>query len=106
MKSFLTVLAMCVFGAGSAAGQTLGNLSAANGQPAMFAMQDHPQHAIVTEMAHEEDLLEHSNITYARGERPLWEVMQETPTTPLGDMARALKHEHANAKKALLIWKN
>lgn len=106
MKTILTLFALCILGVGSAAGQTFANLSPANGQPAMFAMPDHPEHASQAGMAVEQDLLEHSTITYARGERPLWEVMQEAPSTPLGDLARALKHEHANAKKALLIWKN
>ena len=105
LKTLLAVFAMCVLGTVSASGQSLG-LAAANGQPSMIQMPEHPQQASQTGMAQERDILEHSTILYARGERPLWEVMPETPTTPLGDLARVLRQAHANVPKAIVVWKN
>lgn len=52
-------------------------------------------------MGHEQSLSEMSTYSYAQGERPLWEVAPvKQPEVPLGDIARALRHEHLKAKKA------
>ena len=54
-------------------------------------------------MALEQNLLENASYSYARGERPLWEVQPLAHQVPLGDIARALKKEHETAKKADFI---
>lgn len=106
MKTVLVVVAICIGSSIGTAGQTIATMSALSAQPQMLSMQEHPLHASQTPLAQDQDLLEHSTILYERGERPLWEVMQERPTTPLGDIARALRQEHANSPKAVFIWKN
>ena len=80
-------------------GQTLnGRLLSA--EPQIFVMPDHPQHASQTGLAQEQDLREHSAITYAQGERPTWELMALPPFVPIADLARILRDEH-EGKKAL-----
>jgi len=108
MKRLLFVsLVMCIFCAVNAAGQgVVGVLSA---EPQVFEVPSHPAQAAQHEMGLERDLMQSSSTTYDRGEKPLWEVMQEapaTPPTPLGDAARAARKEHAMAKKAVVLWTN
>ncbi len=66
----------------------------------------HPERAYQQSMASEQVLLEQSSYTSAKGETPLWEVAPPSQKVPLGDVARALKQEHATAKKAEIVWEN
>jgi len=66
---------------------------------------DHVQHAAQHDMATSQNLLEHSDYSYAKGERPLWEFGPVgPPPVPLGDLARAARKEHTLDKKAQIIW--
>jgi hypothetical protein len=106
MKVLFSLVALGIFCGTPAFGQSFVS-SAANGQAQMLTMAGNPQHAAQTEMAEPHDLLERSRNTWAQGELPLWEVMPEkTPGPPLGDVARALRNEHATAQKATKIWTN
>lgn len=58
-------------------------------------MMDHTQHASPHAMAAENTLLETSTYSYAKGEVPLADLGSITYETPLGDVARAYKKEHA-----------
>ncbi len=104
MKNGFFLLLVCVFCAVGASGQTVGYTLSA--EPQALRMPEHPQHASQTELAQEQDLREHSAITYARGERPLWELMPAPAFVPIADVARILRYEHARAKKALIRWRN
>jgi hypothetical protein len=67
----------------------------------MLVMADHPQYAEQHDMAPEHNLLVSSSYTYAKGERPLSDFGDSPlPTEPLGDVARALRKEHAASKKS------
>ena len=104
----MLLLGLCVFCTASAVGQTNGG-TVMNSEVQMFEIPDHPQEASRHEMKQERDLLERSSSLSAQGERPLWEVMQEmpaSPVTPLGDLARALRNEHTAARKAIIVWNN
>ncbi|SRR6266498_1163053 len=105
MKTFLFLFVVCIFCAVGAVGQVAGGYTI-SAQPQVFAMPDHPMRASETAMGQEHNLLGSVQSTYAQGERPAWEVMQSAPVTPLGDTARALKAEHATAKKAQIVWSN
>ena len=105
MKTFFSLVVVCLFCGAPAFGQYIGS-SPVNAQPQMLVIADHPQHASETGMAQGHDLMEHSGSTSARGERPVWEFMINKPVTPLGDTARALRKEHETAKKATKIWTN
>ena len=66
----------------------------------------HPQHASEKSIALEQSLLSNSTYSYARGERPLWEVASVVKATPLGDTARDLTKEHLAAKKASKVFES
>ena len=105
MKTLFFLVILCVF-CGAALGQSI-STSAANSQAQMLTMPENPLHAAQTALAQPQDLRERSTVTWAPGERPLWEVAPEkAPEKPLGDVARALKQEHGAAKKAAKIWIN
>ena len=109
MKSFsILVLATCIFCAVGAFGQA--NFGTAlSGPEEGFQMPDHPQVAERHGMGREVNLLEGSQNMSDRGEIPLWEAMEmmpPKPVTPLGDLARAIRKEHALAPKAVMVWNN
>lgn len=97
-----TLLVMFLICATAAFSQTASILpSQAN--PTLFP--EHVQHASQHDMATTQNLLEHSDYSYAQGERPLWEFGPVgPPPVPLGDLARAARKEHAFDKKAQIIW--
>ena len=99
MKSCFFLFCSCILFSMAASGQAIGNY--VNAQPQMFVMPDHPQHASQTELAPEQDLRERSVITFAQGERPLWECMPEPAFVPIADVARTLRSQHARAKKVV-----
>jgi hypothetical protein len=75
-------------------------------QPQVFTIADHPQHAFQAPLAPDQDLREQSSITSARGERPLWEFMPPPPFVPIADIARLIRNEHAQARKAVKVLNN
>jgi hypothetical protein len=78
-----------------------------SGQAQMLQIPDHPQHADQHALATEHSLLGSNSITYASGERPLWDFApapQAQTTTPLGDVARAFRKEKLAIKKAEIIF--
>ncbi len=100
------VLLFCVLCATAAFGQYSAGVSVLNSQPQMLVMAGHPERAAQHEMGSEQRILEGHVFVAAQGEIPLWEVAPKVVVTPLGDTARALRQEHAAAKKALLVWEN
>lgn len=96
----ITCFVLCVLCATAALGQSGAGGSALSSEPVVFRISGHAKHASQTAMAPEQDLLQKSTYLYARGERPLWEVMPDQVAMPLGDVARLLRQEHATAKKA------
>jgi len=104
-----TVLALCFLCARVALGQASASAAGAGGissQVSAFEFQSHEAVAAQHSMGAERNLLESSPITYAQGERPLWEVAPVSHPTPLGDSARLLRQKHASAKKAEFVWSN
>jgi hypothetical protein len=99
-------LLFCGLCATTAFGQNIGAASAVlNAEPVPLTVPSHPQHATEKPMLVEQSLLG-SNYTYAKGERPLWEVAPKKVEVPLGDVARALRKEHAVAKKSATVVEN
>jgi hypothetical protein len=97
MKTSIFVL--CLFCAVTAFGQQ-GTVLNPNVQP--FSPPSHPQHASQHEMGQETSLLSTSSYSWAKGEVPLADLASPMYYTPLGDIARAYREEHANAPKAVL----
>jgi hypothetical protein len=94
MKTTIFALCvLCLLCATSAFGQNAPILS---NTPQVTQMYEHPQHAEVHAMAQESTLLGPNPYTYARGEQPLSEYGSSPAyETPLGDVARAYRKEHA-----------
>jgi hypothetical protein len=92
----------CILCAHAAVAQTAGVLS---NTPAPIQMVDHPLHAAEHEMRMETSLLSAvSPYSYAQGEVPLADLGSLIYETPLGDLARACKIEHANDPKAIKVF--
>jgi hypothetical protein len=99
MKTTLVVL--FILCAAAAFGQTAPVLS---NQVQMVVIPEHNAHAELHDMASEHPLVGGSAYTYAQGEVPLWEFGHMLPPpTPLGDIARAYRHEKQAARKAEII---
>jgi len=106
----MTWLVLCLACATAAFGQSVAGgstgLAAVSSEPQPIQMMTHPQHAAEKPMASEQSLLGNSTYSYARGERPLWEVAPVVKVTPLGDSARDLRKEHLAVKKASKVFEN
>jgi hypothetical protein len=88
----------------SAAFAQLGSLGGPIDEPLQTA--DHTRHAEQHDMARPQNILEHSEYAYERGERPLWEFGAGPAPRPLGDVAREFRKQRALLRKADIIWEN
>ena len=101
MKTALLILSVCILASTAAVAQQTVSASPLNPQPIITQFDSHPNRATQTPLAKTENLSEQSDYVYAQGERPLWEVHVPVPLeTPLGDVARMWRKEHALTKKA------
>jgi hypothetical protein len=66
-----------------------------NSNPQPIVIIDHPQHASQHAMAQETSLFDSPAYSYVKGEVPLYELGSIEYETPLGDVARAFRKEHA-----------
>jgi len=101
-----TIYTLCflgIFCVTSAFGQ---NAPVLTNVPQPLQMSDHPQHATEHSMAKESTLLSASAYGYAQGEVPLAELGSIEYQTPLGDVARAYRKEHASVAKAAKVSEN
>ena len=98
----ITLFTLFLLVTGSAFGQAAGVISS---EAHMTQIPDHPQHAEQHALACEHSLVGGGAITYAQGERPLWEFgpAAPQPPTPLGDVARAARKEKLAVKKAEIV---
>ncbi len=92
---------LCFFCASAAFAQTSAPVLTNAPQP--LAMAEHIEHASEHPLAHESSLLSSSSYTYAQGEQPLAQFGTLPYETPLGDIARAYRKEHATAVKAVIV---
>lgn len=98
-----TLLALCVLCASQAFGQYASVLS---NEVQKIEVPSHEQRAEQKDMGLERSLLIPSYGAHEHGVRPLWELAPVKVETPLGDSARMLKKQHANARKADIVWEN
>jgi hypothetical protein len=96
------VFFFCLFCASASFAQA-GSLS---NEATPLVMADHSRHAEQHDMARPQNILEHSDFSYEKGERPLWEFGPVSTSVPLGDVARTYRKQHALVKKADIIWEN
>jgi len=100
MKITLSILFFLV--TASAFGQAV---SAISSEAHMTQMPDHPQHAEQHALACEHSLVGGGSVSYAQGERPLWEFGPDSqePPASLGDVARVVRKEKLAVKKAEIV---
>jgi hypothetical protein len=103
MKKLIVVVGFCILCAGAAFAQTA---SALSNNPQPLVVTDHPQRAITHAMAQDDNLRGTSAYSVEHGEQPLWEFPSDKHETPLGDVARAYRREHAVDKKAVIVMEN
>ncbi|MFZ0540419.1 MAG: hypothetical protein WBQ87_14790 [Candidatus Sulfotelmatobacter sp.] len=96
-----TIIVFCLLCATAAFGQ---NGPILNNNATPVVMTEHPQRASEHALAPETSLLSGmSPYTYAKGEVPLAELGSLPCETPLGDVARAYRKEHAEVPKATIV---
>jgi hypothetical protein len=101
MKITLFTLFVLV-AATTAFGQAVSSISS---EAHMTVVPDHPQHAELHALADEHALVGGGSITYAQGERPLWEFGSSVPApAPLGDVARAVRRDKLSVRKAEIVF--
>jgi hypothetical protein len=94
----LTLIAFCLFCATTAFSQSASILS---NDPQPITMSEHAGHASQHDLAAPQSILADSSYSYAEGERPISEFTTPLPRpTPLGDIARAYRKQHASVPKA------
>jgi len=94
----ITLFTLFLLVTSTAFGQAIGAVSS---EAHMTQIPDHPQHAEQHALACEHSLVGGGSVSYAQGERPLWEFGQDAQlATPLGDVARAARKEKSALKKA------
>ena len=105
MKTLL--LAFCLLATTSLLAQSTAGVAALSSEPVVVQFTNHYGHAIQQNMAEHQNIMEESAPVSAQGVRPLWEVAPKPVTAvPLGDVARMLKKEKLDAKKATIVWEN
>ncbi len=95
------VLGVLVLCASASFGQsvTAGTLSAT---PQIYSFEGHPEHAMRTPLAQEQQINGGETVVSAVGERPLWEVATIVHERPLGDVAREFRAQRLLSKKAVM----
>src|ERR1700722_4442819 len=97
-----TIFALFFLCASAAAFGQTASVQSNNPQPISMP-DDRAQHASQHDMAQESNLFNAPAYSYAQGEQPLWQFVTLKRETPLGDIARAYRKEHAMAPKAVVV---
>lgn len=97
----IAVCFLCVLCAAAAFAQTASVLSN-NPQPTV--VPEHVLHASQHAMADDQNLRGTSAYSYEHGSEPLWQFGSDKHETPLGDVARAYRKEHAIDRRAVIVF--
>ena len=76
-----------------------------NTQPMVYQFQSHPGHASYAPMSQEQSVLAAASYTSAQGERPASDFPQAEAVS-LGAFAREFRKQHAQVRKARIVWVN
>jgi hypothetical protein len=101
---FVVMLVLFLFVGGLLAHAQIGGSSVQPVNGPSYSVPDHPMHAEQHDLRPEVSLIGGGSYTYAQGERPLWEFGGYAAPTPLGDVARRYREEHAKVEKAQIVW--
>lgn len=105
MKTTLlaTLAALFLLSAAAQGQATAGYAALINSEPQVLQMPSHQLRATQQLLNGEQNILFTAQNPWGKGERPLWEVSKPKPEIPLGDIARALRQQHATAKRAVKV---
>jgi len=74
-------------------------------QPVVYEMPSHPAHAAYTSMSQEQSVLSNGSYTSGQGQRAASDFPQPEDVS-LGAVARELRKQHEQLKKARVVWVN
>lgn len=97
------ICALCFLGFFCATAAFAQTAAVLTNTPAPLQMSDHVLRASEHSLGQESSLLSTSSYTFAKGEQPLVDLGTIPYETPLGDVARAYRKEHATAAKAVMV---
>ena len=105
-KTLFLFCLLCSTAAFAQYGASIGSISS---QPQIREVPSHPAHASYAPMGREQNILASSSFSFAQGERPASDFPHPAPAVEavsLGAVARELRQQHAQLKKARVIWVN
>jgi hypothetical protein len=100
-----TLLVLCLFSATGAFAQYYSGGSHIDSTPTIYEPTSHPAHASYTPMSPEQSVLSTANYTTAQGDRRASDFPQAEGVS-LGAYAREIRKQHAQLKKARVVWIN
>jgi len=103
MKKILLVL--CLLSTAAAFAQNNIGAYSLNNQTQSYQFQSHTGHADYVPMSQERSVLSSASYSSAQGERPASDFPQAEGVS-LGAFAREFRKQHAEVKKARIVWIN
>ncbi|MGO9862842.1 MAG: hypothetical protein ACLPLR_04450 [Terriglobales bacterium] len=101
-KTLFLLCLLCLLCTTAAFGQRIASVSS---EPQSYQFPTHEAHASYTPMTQEKSVLGGGNYTTAQGERPASDFPQAEQVS-LGAYAREIREQHAQLKKARVVWVN
>ena len=102
MKNILLVV--CLLSTSAAFAQYYSGASRVS-EPQIYEVPSHPAHAAYTPMSQEQSVLAATSYSAAQGERRASDFPQPDGVS-LGAYAREIRKQHAQLKKARVVWIN
>jgi hypothetical protein len=103
MKMKKTLFVLCLLSASAAFAQRIASVSS---EPQGYSFTTHEAHASYTPISQEKSVLGGTSYTTGQGERPVAEFSHAAEDVSLGAYAREIKKDHAQLKKAPVVWVN
>jgi hypothetical protein len=98
-----TLLALCLLSTTAAFAQY--GATSRSSQPVIYESPSHPEHAAYAPMSQERSVLSAAGYSSAQGERQASDFPQPEDVS-LGAVARELRKQHEQLKKARVVWVN
>jgi uncharacterized iron-regulated membrane protein len=100
-----TLFLLCLLSTTAAFAQYGGTTSYISSQPQVFQPPSHPEHAAYVPMSQERNVLAATSYTVGQGERRASDFPQAEAVS-LGAFAREFRKQHAQLRKARVVWVN
>jgi hypothetical protein len=100
-----TLLVLCLLSTTAAFAQYGAGVSYISSEPQIYHAPSHPEHAAYAFMSQEQSVLAATNYSTAQGERRASDFPQPDGAS-LGAAAREIRKQHAQLKRARVVWVN